>query len=375
MKKVLVVGMLDSVHLAKWLGNFQGQNLEIRLVASSPSRRVHPQISKLLCEPNFSISTAAKVFAIPSWLLDRAFGGWFLGQFIRHELKTFKPELLHLNETQGAGYAYLSASSKLRSKSFTTLLTLYGSDLYWYQNFQRHQKKLRRLLPILDQLSCECERDQKLATELGFRGIFTPRVPAFGRIELTKNFPSKENRRIIAVKGYQNKWGQALVALRALEECQDILSGYKVVVFSGSWRTLMYARLLRARTEIQIAAHPKGALTNEDVLALFRQSIIYIGLSKSDGISASMIEAMGQGAVPIQSKTSCCDEWIEDGVGGFLVNYDDPTEVVERVRLILGDRKVVIRAQASNFEFLQDKLSEAKAHQGIMQTYGLDSNA
>lgn len=308
--------------------------------------------------------------AIPLWLMDRVFCGFFLGRLIRFELARFKPDLLHLNETQGAGYAFL-AGNLLPNPKMTTLLTLYGSDLYWFRQFDKHLKKLKRLLPLLDQLSCECERDQKLALELGFRGKFMPIVPAFGGVNLVRKISNNSARRTIAIKGYQNKWGQALVALKALREAQDCLAGYRVVVYSSSWRTSIAAWHMLATTKINLTVHKKGSLAHEKVLSLFRESIIYIGLSKSDGISASMIEAMSQGAVPIQSRTSCCDEWIEDQVGGFLVDYDDSSEIARLVREILSDPNIVRRAQKSNFKALNSTLNDSDTHRKIKQTYGI----
>jgi glycosyltransferase involved in cell wall biosynthesis len=45
---------------------------------------------------------------------------------------------------------------------------------------------------------------------------------------------------------------------------------------------------------------------------MFARSKIYVGLSESDGISTSMLEAMAMGAIPVQTSTACCDEWFGD---------------------------------------------------------------
>jgi glycosyltransferase involved in cell wall biosynthesis len=48
-----------------------------------------------------------------------------------------------------------------------------------------------------------------------------------------------------------------------------------------------------------------------------------VGHSLSEGISTSMLEAMAMGAIPIQTCTSCADEWIINGEAGFLVEPND----------------------------------------------------
>lgn len=51
---MLVVGMADSIHLARWLKLFSDEPMEIVLLPSSPSRRIHPWL-KELAEQKFQI--------------------------------------------------------------------------------------------------------------------------------------------------------------------------------------------------------------------------------------------------------------------------------------------------------------------------------
>jgi glycosyltransferase involved in cell wall biosynthesis len=94
-----------------------------------------------------------------------------------------------------------------------------------------------------------------------------------------------------------------------------------------------------------------------------RSSIAYIGLSTSDGISTSMIEAMSQGAIPIQSNTSCGNEWLTSGQDGFLVDYHDWETVARNLIFVLQSPEFVAKARAKNYETIRerydsDRLSE-----------------
>ena len=42
MKKILIVAMADSVHTARWLRQFDSDEIEFVLFPSTPHRRVHP---------------------------------------------------------------------------------------------------------------------------------------------------------------------------------------------------------------------------------------------------------------------------------------------------------------------------------------------
>jgi glycosyltransferase involved in cell wall biosynthesis len=58
------------------------------------------------------------------------------------------------------------------------------------------------------------------------------------------------------------------------------------------------------------------------LLEYLSKAKIYVGASRSDGISTSFLEALCLGAYPIQTNTSCANEWINLGFNGSIVNPD-----------------------------------------------------
>jgi glycosyltransferase involved in cell wall biosynthesis len=66
---------------------------------------------------------------------------------------------------------------------------------------------------------------------------------------------------------------------------------------------------------------------------MFSRSKIYVGLSESDGISTSLLEAMAMGAIPVQTSTACCDEWF--GNSGVPVRSIDVDTVAQAIRSAL----------------------------------------
>jgi glycosyltransferase involved in cell wall biosynthesis len=240
------------------------------------------------------------------------------------------------------------------------LITNYGSDVYWFRQFPSHVKKLRELAGFADAFSAECVRDTALAKEIGFSGIFMETMPNSGGIKIDEEAIAAEAkgssaRKTIVIKGYQNLWGQALYALRAVEELASELDGYRIELFSCNSKTVSAAKKLRKSTRLEIVTHRKHKLSHTEVLGIMRRSIAYIGLSKSDGISTSMLEAMSQGAIPIQSDTSCANEWIRNGHDGFLVGFDDWQAVAESLTRIITDEEFVSNAKAANYQTIRDK--------------------
>jgi glycosyltransferase involved in cell wall biosynthesis len=370
--KVLVIGMADSIHLAKWLLQFSDSDISFRVISSSPHRLVHPKLNELLQNPNFSMNWVSRCFSFLLWLGDRILSDRLRGALIASEIASFKPDIVHVLEFQNGGYAFLRARELAKATpGYKVLLTPYGSDISWYQNYPNHLRKLQKLLSMADGLSSECRRDELLAAKHGFSGIFLPRIPAFGSIHLVPPNPNRAHRNCIAVKGYQNKWGQALVALEALASIAPQLKDLTIEIYSAEGKAISAAKTLHKKTGLEVKIHRKHAMTNEEVLDLFSRSQVYLGLSKSDGISASMIEAMSRGAIPIQSDTSCCGEWLDDGIGGHLVKFDEVDVIASKVSKVISDKQFQVRAANHNYETLNIKLYAANNQNAALETYKL----
>lgn len=105
------------------------------------------------------------------------------------------------------------------------------------------------------------------------------------------------------------------------------------------------ANLLQVHKEkirAEYAAHPKHHFNQEQMLNLFARGSVYIGASRTDEISTSALEAINQGALPIQTNTSCIGNLISDGVTGFTPSpkEDELYEaLISALELIRGDNK------------------------------------
>lgn len=96
-KRILVIGMADSVHLARWLAQFSTSEYTFRIVSSSPHRRLHPGIKRLLLEGSkFHIGTISRFLSLPLWMADRLFSDFFRGILIAFEANRFRPDLVHI---------------------------------------------------------------------------------------------------------------------------------------------------------------------------------------------------------------------------------------------------------------------------------------
>ena len=328
--------MFDSVHSARWLNQFHDQKIDFLLFPSSPHRKFHPELERLLSgsgEATFRLVPLAHYFALPLWVLDKFANNFFRGSLLKAAIRSFQPSLVHSLELQNAGYVTLRALSTGKRKSARLLVTNWGSDIFWFQRFPKHKAKLENLLQLADVYSAECERDVVLARNLGFTGHAMPVIPnAGGFSEADFAIPrlAPSERKTIALKGYHGWVGRAKVSLEAVREMSEELQGYKIIVYSANRSVLKLAKQVSKQTGLEIKAFGKGAMSHKQVLEMFARSKLYVGLSESDGISTSMLEAMAMGAIPVQTSTACCDEWFGDS--GVAVHQITVPAVKDAIR-------------------------------------------
>lgn len=317
-KLVVAIGMLDSVHFARWLELFSDQPVDFVLFPSSPNRRVHSLISELIDGnegARYRVPYRLDRLAPVIWLIDRVLGNNLRGELLARLIMRGKPDFVHALEIQHAGYIALRAFRKLREVERPHfLVTNYGSDIFWFGRVQKHRARIQELLSLATHYSAECQRDVELAREFGFRGVVLPVFPNSGGLpaEVLVGAKPGVERNSIAVKGYQGWAGRAILALRALRSIRQSLEHYIFEVYSANFTTWLYCSYLRHFFGMKIVVYKKRELSHADLLSVFERSLVYVGISKTDGISTSMLEAMAMGAVPVQTSTACCDEWFRD---------------------------------------------------------------
>lgn len=367
--KILLVAMPESVHTARWVRQFSDRGWDIRIFSSTNAGRVHPQLHGITIYQPFGAGGFGKGRrGIPvghpdvAFHLNRAWSKAFpqsASSRLAKVIRGFRPDVIHSLEIQHAGYL-VNDAKKLLPSCPPWIVTNWGSDIYLFGRFPEHEAKIREVLASSDYYSCECRRDVCLAKAYGFAGEVLPVIPNTGGIDLVQAETLRaagpaSGRRLILLKGYQNWAGRSLVGLRALERCADLLDGYRVAIYSASPDVELAAKIFAANTGVGVEIIP-GGTSHEEMLGFHGRARISIGLSISDAVSTSFLEAMAMGSFPIQSWTSCADEWIEDGVSGILVPPEDPEIIETALRRALTDDALIDRAEIKNRKTVAERL-------------------
>lgn len=394
--RILVVALADSIHVARWIRQMSNQGWDIHLFPSIDTGTVHPDLEDVTVYHSVyhlypASPQAAGVrrhgFRIPAperipiadlfgvgarKLLGKRNPAYRVDQLVK-VIRKLQPDIIHSMELQAAGYLTLQARQQFPDNFPPWIISNYGSDIYLFGRLQAHQERLRALLASCDYYLCECERDVSLAQEMGLRGEVLDVIPVGGGFNVAHNLKFRQpglvsQRRTILIKGYQGWSGRALVALYALEQCADVLQGYRIVIHLGGNEDVAIQAELTSR-EIGIPIEVVPAVPHETMLRLHGESRVHVGLGISDGISTSVLEAMTMGDFPIQSYTACADEWFDDGVGGLLVPPENPDAVAQALRRALTDDALVDHAAEINLKVITERLDEPQIRKRIVALY------
>jgi hypothetical protein len=263
-------------------------------------------------------------------------------------------------ELQAAGYLSMEARRRLGKDFPFWMVSNWGSDIYLFGRLPDHQDRLRGLLTGCDMYLCECRRDVGLAQRLGLGDQPSLVIPSGGGLPLGRLGPWRatppSQRKRILLKGYQGWAGRALCGLRAIEMLAEELQPFEVVIYLPNPEVELKARLIAQDTGLKIRIVPETA--HDGMLRLHGQARASIGLSISDAASTSFLEALAMGSFPIQSHTSCADEWVIDGQTALLVPPEEPQLIAQALKRAISDDSLVDEAAQCNQGVVAERLGE-----------------
>jgi glycosyltransferase involved in cell wall biosynthesis len=384
--RILFVAMPTSIHAARWIRHLDQSEHEIILFPpyiSSPHQlllpihRLAPPLGRVVRNrTNWCTLLPFRGAWLPEALLlkFRPRSSW-RQRWFDWVIRRTRPDLIHSMEFQQAGYFCLEAKKRLGDTFPPWLATNYGSDIYLFGRLAAHKGRIRDLLRTADFYSAECERDVAIAREYGLAAHALPVLPNGGGVDLVHAATLREggppsSRRVIAVKGYENFAGRALTALKAIELASSSLQGYKIEVYLASPSVEIAAELVAQRTGLSIACLQYSS-DHDDMLRLHGRARISLGVGVSDGISTSFLESLVMGSFPIQTCTACADEWVKNGMSGFIVPPDDPNAIAARLVRAATDDALVDRAAEINANTAKLRLDRDVIRRQILDNYAM----
>jgi glycosyltransferase involved in cell wall biosynthesis len=386
--RILIVAMANSIHTVRWMQQFENNDDKKFYLFPSTVGTAHKGFSSwgMICGffLRFRFFSRSLVSHLPVRQLNTALelcleykmGPEWRVKWLVKTIKRVKPDIIHTLEFQHAGYTCLKAREILGESFPVWIATNWGSDIYLYSQLKHHREPIINILKMADFYSAECARDYHLAQGLGIKAEALPVIPNSGGLHLEKlsslrarALPSQ--RKILLIKGYQMVFGRALTTLNAVAFIAHELKrrDIKICMYSVTMDIEIAVELIAKKHGLDIEVHTTAnALSHEEMLQLYAQARCYVGLSISDGISTSMLEAISLGAFPIQTCTSCANEWIEDGVSGFIAPLENEKILSEMILRAISDDELVDKASEINWKTLEKK-ADYKKVQALAESF------
>ena len=366
-RKILIIGMFDSIHLARWLSQFENEKIDFVLFPSKKFKYVNYDLLKLVTSQKIASYRFAKPYFVFKYI---GFMDYFLVsifKLLKLNLKLlFLRRITHKNifnyihaiELQGAAYLYDLLPEQIQDRT-SLIVTNYGSDIQYFQNIPEHQDKIRSVLSKADFYSAECQRDYESALKLGFKGKFLPCIPNAGGFKneiFELNLVPSNERNLIMAKCYGGTFGLGELIIDALERFLRNNTDVKIVMHSVTDDLLSKSKNLRVAFPNQVVIYTvREKIPRHKILDYLSKSRIYIGASRSDGVSTSFLEALCLGAFPIQTDTSCASEWIELGFFGSIIR-PNTSEIFTAINVSYFDKELENK-RAQNLENAKRYLS------------------
>ncbi|MFC1517418.1 glycosyltransferase [Candidatus Margulisiibacteriota bacterium] len=375
--KILIVAMIESIHTNKWIKQIVDQNWDIHLFPSTAENyeSIYPKLRNknitFHCQRRANIlfrvtrKILAKIYNLLGIQKNNIRSTSDRGEKLANLIKKLKPDLIHSHETQAAGYLVLEAKKHL-SKDFPFWAhTVWGSDLVLFGRQPEHKDKIKNVLNACDFFISDNQRDIELANSFGFTGRIFTITTVIGGFDLDQVARSRHQgpaseRKAIILKGYQGWAGRALVGLQALEKCQELIlkKNLDLIIYAPNKEVITAARSFSKNTRIPTTIIEHDPHNYKYIMDSFGRSRIFIGLSISDGVPGSFLEALALGAFPIQSWTSAANEWLLDGKTGILVPPEEPDTIAQAIRKAINADELINKAAEHNYRLAKEKLDE-----------------
>jgi glycosyltransferase involved in cell wall biosynthesis len=401
--RILFIAETASIHAARWINQLKDTGWDIHIFQGiAPGYGVSPDlkfgdlylpyISKVPSQVNLHLTLSQ------SSLVQKFRSNSIIEKLLRTRTEVvqdlhvryladlidrIKPDVIHslgLNINWNNMCLPVLQAKRILGDKFKApwVYSSWGSDLDFYaRQSDTHRAEAKAVLSACDYYIAECERDVRLAKELGFNGEFAGFFPAFGGVpwdslQKLRHPGPVSHRKTILLKGRDYRMGgdpvgRAMTAMEAFSLCRDLLSDYEIVIGQASSSVVQEAEKLSAYKDLTIKLSPY--VEYEEILRILGMSRVFMAMTINDGLPSSLVEAMSLGALPIHSDLEPIREWITDGMNGLLVPAEDPRATACALKRALKDDNLVETAAYINANIIKERLSDKVVRPKVIEMY------
>ncbi|MBM3307534.1 MAG: glycosyltransferase family 4 protein [Candidatus Eisenbacteria bacterium] len=144
------------------------------------------------------------------------------------------------------------------------------------------------------------------------------------------------------------------IVVRAVAEARREVPGISALV-AGGGEAEEALRALAAGLGVGDRVRFPGHVMNGELPGYLARSAVYVSPVPSDGVSASLLEAMACGAFPVVRDIEANRFWVEHGKNGFLVAGDDPGGYAAAIAAACRDHELRRAAAERNRRIVEER--------------------
>jgi glycosyltransferase involved in cell wall biosynthesis len=338
MKKYLVIGDAESVHVVKWVKQLVGY-FDVYVIAS---RTAHEKIRQLI--------PADKILELNLELKEQGGNYQLLKKYrsVKSFINRSNPDFLNAHYI--TSYGFLAALiRRFSSQRFILIQSAWGSDIL-VTPFKNQLYKWITKLSLNTSHLVTSDADHMTAVIQSLSDTKTLTF-TFGLEKLPEFDLHKKDEWLF----YSNRMLADNYNIDEVLEffaliAEKIPEARLIISHDGPNRKQLETKVTDLGLIEKVVF--KGFITEEEQTNLYKKAQFYISIPTSDATSVSLLEAMAYGCIPIVSDIPANKEWINDGENGIFyqksktgskdleVVLEKKIKIAETNRRIIGERAI-----------------------------------
>jgi glycosyltransferase involved in cell wall biosynthesis len=179
-------------------------------------------------------------------------------------------------------------------------------------------------------------------------------------------YPPKEIK-IIVTRSLKTEYNHIII-LQAVARLIEAEIPIKLIIVGDGYLKEPLIQLTH-KLDIQDSVVFTGRIDNRDLPELLRDSNIYVSMPDTEGVSASLFEAMACGCFPIVTDHEANRSWINDGENGLLIEPGKDKELSEAILKVFQNPAMFLSAIKKNIMLIKDQADRRKNISIFVENY------
>ncbi len=285
---------------------------------------------------------------------------------IKSIVKKFNPDMVIAERT--TSYGYLAAISGLKPMAIAqqgiTDLWPHNSPLYIFKKrLQNYAFKEANLIHAWGNSIAEHMKESKVNME---KVMILPKGINLDFFQF--NDASDETMiNAVVTRALEPEYRHDLI-LKAFSIVKQKNIPFKLTII-GDGKELKKLKWLAKELKIDNEVNFVGRISNNDIPKFLQQANFYISTPITEGVSASLFEAMACGCLPIVSDLPGNSSWISQKENGILVSIENEFKLAQELEWAFHNTDFTKRAITQNRKFVEENANYKINMKKIALTY------